>query len=152
MRIIPKYRLSRSARRENMAASRRDHAYGECKGDAMKIAPMVMSPHRAAVCLSSGDGLTLNDAAGVVLTATKGRLWLTMEGDGRDIDLPRGVTYTIERNGLTLVNAVEPSIVGLRIPHTRRAAWRGWIVRFWGWLVRMAENRARGRLARGRYR
>jgi hypothetical protein len=118
----------------------------------MKIAPMVMSPHRAAVCLSSGDGLTLNDAAGVVLTATKGRLWLTMEGDGRDIDLPRGVTYTIERNGLTLVNAVEPSIVGLRIPHTRRAAWRGWIVRFWGWLVRMAENRARGRLARGRYR
>lgn len=115
----------------------------------MTITAMTVNPARGAVCLPSGHGISLKDAAGVVLTAVKGRIWLTMEGEHRDIDLRRGATYTIERDGLTLVNAMEPSIVDVRVPHTRRAAWRGWISRCWEWLVRAGKARARARIRKG---
>ena len=114
----------------------------------MKISAMAIHPARAAVCLPTGEGLSLKDAAGVVLTAVKGRLWLTLEGERRDIDLRRGATYTIERDGLTLVNAIESSIVRVRIPRARRAAWRDGVARLWDWLVLAGEARARARLAR----
>lgn len=104
------------------------------------------------VCLPAGHGLSLKDAGGVVLTSLKGRLWLTMEGERRDIDLYPGATYTIERDGLTLVNALEPSVIQVRMPHARRAVWRYWIDSLWAWLVRAGELRAHARMARGNYR
>ena len=99
-------------------------------------------------CLETGRGFSLKDASGVELTSLKGRVWLTMEGERRDIDLYPGATYTIERDGLTLLNALEPSMVQVHIPLGRRTLWRGWIERFWNWLVRAAEVRARARMTR----
>ena len=105
----------------------------------------------ANACLPSGYGLSLTDAAGVELTSLTGRVRLTMEGVRRDIDLTPGVPYTIERDGLTLVNAVEAGLVRVSIPHGRRARWRDWSGRVWAWLVRVSEARARARMARGLY-
>lgn len=118
----------------------------------MSTTAMTLNLTDANVCLPSGHGLSLKNAAGVVLTSLKGRVWLTMEGERRDIDLHPGASYTIDRDGLTLVNALEPSVVQVRIPHVRRTPWRGWIERFWNWLARAAEVRARARIARGNYR
>ena len=106
----------------------------------------------ARVCLQSGGGISFNDAAGVVLTSLRGRAWLTMEGDPRDIDLRPGVAYRIERDGLTLVNALETSLVEVRVPHGKGVRWRAWLERFWDYLVHAAEVRAKARMARGRYR
>jgi hypothetical protein len=105
----------------------------------------------ASVCLPSGHGLSLTDAAGVELTSVTGRVWLTMEGDQRDIDLQPGVAYTIERDGLTLVNAVDTSLLRVSIPHAHRPEWPVWARRSWEWLVRAAAARARARMARGLY-
>ncbi|HKA42997.1 MAG TPA: DUF2917 domain-containing protein [Burkholderiales bacterium] len=103
---------------------------------------------RANLCLQAGYGLSLTDAAGVELTSSTGRVWLTMEGDTRDINLRRGDTYTIERDGLTLVTALEPSLVRVRIPHGR-TVWHDWMERVWTFLARAAKIRARARLTRG---
>jgi hypothetical protein len=104
---------------------------------------------RARVCLESGRKLSLRDAAGVTLTPLTGRAWLTMEGDLRDIDLTPGVAYRIERDGLTLVNALEPSLVELKVAQARLAApWRRWLERAWNYLVRVAEAKARARMMR----
>jgi len=108
-----------------------------------------MSFARASMCLEAGRGLSLKDAAGVVLTSLAGRVWLTMEGDTRDIDLRPGVAYTIERDGLTLVSALEPSLVEVRVPEGKVAPWRGWLEGVWAWLARAGEGRARARMASG---
>ena len=117
----------------------------------MRTTAMALTLTQASMCLQAGHGLSLTDAAGVELTSVTGRVWLTMESDNRDINLRPGDAYTIERDGLTLVSAVEPSLVHVRIPQTRHSVWPDWTGRFWAWLVRTAEIRARARLARGHY-
>jgi hypothetical protein len=118
----------------------------------MTAETLEMSPVRARVCLQSGGGMSFKDAAGVVLTPLRGRAWLTMEGDPRDIDLRPGVAYRIERDGLTLVNALETSLVEVGIPQVQRARWGDWPERVWDWLRRAGEARARARMAQGNYR
>jgi hypothetical protein len=102
----------------------------------------------ASLKLQTGQALSLRDAAGVVLTSLAGRAWLTMEGDPRDIDLAAGVAYRIERDGLTLVNVLEPSVVEVTIGEAR-PSWRNRLESVWNWLERSGWGRARARMARG---
>lgn len=104
---------------------------------------------RASLRLTPDHQLMLNDAAGVLVTPLSGRAWLTMEGDPRDIDLRPGIPYTIERDGLTLVNALEPGVLRVSIPRARAGAWRRWAAGIWDLLMIFAEARARARIARG---
>ena len=108
-----------------------------------------MSLSRASVCLERGRGISLRDAAGVVLTPLTGRAWLTMEGDARDIDLRPGMPYRIERDGLTLVSALEPSCVEVRVPRGDPSPWRATQEGIWSWLAAAGQLRARARMARG---
>lgn len=55
--------------------------------------------------MTGGDLVELNDARGTTLTVTRGRLWLTQQRDPRDIVLGPGDAWTIEKNGLTLIEA-----------------------------------------------
>ena len=107
---------------------------------------------RASVYLERGCGISLRDAGGVILTTLAGRAWLTMEGDLRDIDLMPGAAYRIERDGLTLVNALEPSCFEVRVPRRRHFWWGGRLERIWNWLARAGKVRARARMARGDFR
>ena len=118
----------------------------------MTAETMETSRTSARVWLQSGGGISFNDAAGVLLTSLRGRAWLTMEGDPRDIDLRPGVAYRIERDGLTLVNALETSLVEVQVPRGKGVRWRAWLERFWDYLVRVAELRAKARMARGHSR
>lgn len=107
---------------------------------------------RANLCLQAGYGLSLTDAAGVELSTRTGKVWLTMENDRRDLNLQAGDVYTIERDGLTLVSALEPSLVQVRLPQpraVRRERTVRWLERAWAWMLRAAEARARARIARG---
>ena len=57
--------------------------------------------------LSSGELVRLDGARGTTLRVTRGTLWITLENDTRDIVLTAGDSYTIDRGGLTLIEAQE---------------------------------------------
>jgi hypothetical protein len=63
--------------------------------------------------MTRGDLVELDDARGTTLTVTRGRLWLTQRRDPRDIVLGPGDTWTIEKNGLTLIEAQGDSALHL---------------------------------------
>ena len=99
---------------------------------------------RETVRVEPGHGVSLADAAGVQVVCLQGRLWLTLEGDARDITLGAGDAHTIERNGLTLVTAFEPSRLSVRAQWDRRyARWPRWLRLLASWLVNVGEARAR---------
>lgn len=55
--------------------------------------------------LGSREVLRLEGARGATVRATRGTLWLTFENDPRDVVLVPGDAFTIDRSGLTLVEA-----------------------------------------------
>lgn len=56
--------------------------------------------------LPRGAMRPIADGRGLVLLCLDGHLWLTQEGDTRDIVLDPGQTARIERDGLTIVQAL----------------------------------------------
>ena len=71
-------------------------------------------------------GLTLRDAGGRTVAVLSGHIWLTMEGDARDVVLEPGASFVVDRDGLTLLAAQQPSVVQVSAP--RRS--HGWWARF----------------------
>jgi len=61
--------------------------------------------------LSSGELVRLDGARGTTLRVTRGTLWITLENDTRDIVLTAGDSYTIDRGGLTLIEAQDAAAV-----------------------------------------
>jgi hypothetical protein len=112
---------------------------------------MMIELTQAKIFLDPRRGISLTDAAGAAVKVLSGRVWLTMDGDRRDIVLPSGDAHTIERNGLTLINAFEPSVVHVQPPQAQPAAWKGWLRKVWDALVSAGEARARARMKRGIY-
>ena len=94
-------------------------------------------------CLPSGQGLSLKNAAGTRLASLSGRIWLTMEGDSRYIELPAGGARTIEHDGLAFVKAAEQSLVQLSFPRARPSAWKRLLRWLEAWMVSAARSRAR---------
>lgn len=67
--------------------------------------------------LASGEIVQLDGARGTTLRVTRGTLWLTHERDTRDIMLSAGDVFTIERGGLTLVEALDSATVCVLARH-----------------------------------
>ncbi len=82
---------------------------------------MTCSGYTDALDLAPGESLDLVDAAGTTLRVTRGRLWLTMEHDLRDIVIEPGDVFTIDRPGHTIAQAQDVTTVC--------AIRRGWIAR-----------------------
>src|SRR5215471_18717176 len=61
--------------------------------------------------LSRGELVQLDGARGTALRVTRGMLWITLENDLRDVVLAPGDTFTVDRDGLTLIEAQELSTV-----------------------------------------
>ncbi len=55
--------------------------------------------------LGARESVPLSDLRGVTLRVTRGTLWITQQDDTQDIVLRPGDNWTIERQGLTLVEA-----------------------------------------------
>ncbi|HET7096291.1 MAG TPA: DUF2917 domain-containing protein [Casimicrobiaceae bacterium] len=55
--------------------------------------------------LAPDELVKLDGARGTMLRVTRGTLWITLENDTRDIVLEAGDAFTIDRGGLTLVEA-----------------------------------------------
>ena len=61
--------------------------------------------------MAPGELIGLDGARGTTLRVTRGLLWLTFENDTRDVVLSVGDVFTIDRGGLTLVEAQARSTV-----------------------------------------
>ena len=55
--------------------------------------------------LGDGDLVEMRDARGTTMRVTKGTLWVTQQRDRRDIVLRTGDVWTVERQGLTMIEA-----------------------------------------------
>ena len=67
--------------------------------------------------LSHGELVQLDGARGTALRVTRGMLWITLENDLRDVVLAPGDTFTVDRDGLTLIEAQERSTVCVMALH-----------------------------------
>lgn len=65
--------------------------------------------------------LLLRDRAGDHIECRQGELWLTQEGDLRDIVLEAGDSFTLDRKGTAIVHALSDSLLSIR-PRARSAA------------------------------
>ncbi len=57
--------------------------------------------------IEAGRSIRLEDGVGTEITSVNGTVWITQEGDPRDVILSSGQSFTIDRDGLTLVVALE---------------------------------------------
>lgn len=86
----------------------------------------------------------LDDAQGTTLRVARGTLWITLEGDTRDIILSTGEAFTIDRPGRTIVEAQDRSTVWVEAASGLRAVAHGIARRFVHWVrvaVKTAANR-----------
>ena len=77
----------------------------------------------SGVLLAKGQTLNLPDAAGVRVASQSGIVWITQDGDPRDIVLTPGDSVVLERSTPTIVQAFEPALITIADPKpVRRAA------------------------------
>ena len=56
--------------------------------------------------LDRGRTLRVSDALGATVRVTRGELWMTQEDDPRDVVLGPGDTFSIDRGGLSVLQAL----------------------------------------------
>ena len=75
--------------------------------------------------LAPNELVKLDGARGTTLRVTRGTLWLTLERDTRDIALEAGDAFTIDRGGLTLIEAQGNTTVCVLARHVNEVHVRG---------------------------
>ncbi len=68
---------------------------------------------KGAARIARGALARIVDGSGALVSVWDGALWITQEGDARDYYIPAGQSFRIQRDGLTLVHALQRSIVTL---------------------------------------
>ena len=68
---------------------------------------MDLSQIASGIDLAQGEALRLEDAAGRRITVLQGHVWITQDGDPRDVVLQAGEDFVIERPGLALVTPLD---------------------------------------------
>jgi Protein of unknown function (DUF2917) len=96
---------------------------------------MACFEHGTIVDLKTRESVTLPDVRGATLRVARGIVWITQENDTQDIVLRAGDAWTVERNGLTILEAqaeVSLCVVGRRVeslfgrrdaPARRKSPW-----------------------------
>ena len=84
---------------------------------------MACFEHGTIIAMAPRETVTFPDMRGTTLRVARGTLWITQEDDPQDIVLRSGDTWTIERNGLTIVEAQSEAsycLVGRRVHNLMR--------------------------------
>lgn len=68
--------------------------------------------------LAHRELLAVSEAAGDVIACASGELWLTQDGDRRDVVLPAGGQWRIEGAGEVVISALQPATFSI----TRQSA------------------------------
>lgn len=59
--------------------------------------------------LARRELLSIADARGDLIRCSTGELWITLDGDRRDVVLPAGASWRVEGDGPVVVSALQPS-------------------------------------------
>jgi hypothetical protein len=70
----------------------------------------------SGIVLAPGQLLNLDDAAGVRIASRHGTVWITQDGDPRDIVLRPGDSFELDRATPVIVQAFEKAFVTLSEP------------------------------------
>jgi len=82
------------------------------------------------------EAITLHNVRGATLRVTRGTLWLTQENDRNDVVLRTGDNWVVERDGATVMEAQDETVVcvigrplgaealGARTHQPRTTGWR----------------------------
>ena len=63
--------------------------------------------------LGRGSLMRIEDARGALVHVWEGAVWITQEGDERDYFVPAGKSFRVSGDGLTVVSAIQRSLVAL---------------------------------------
>ena len=74
---------------------------------------MMLELTSAALKLSRGQTLKMQNAVGNTICAREGTVWITEEDSRKDVVLENGACYRIGKPGLTLVQAFADASVSL---------------------------------------
>ncbi len=70
--------------------------------------------------VKSRNPVPIQNGKGITVKSLEGTVWVTLENDTRDIVLGPGETFTIDRQGLTLVAALGDATVSFCAPPASR--------------------------------
>jgi hypothetical protein len=73
--------------------------------------------------LEAHASLALRDAGGRTIRCVSGSVWLTMEGDLRDVVLAAGESFVVDRDGVTILAAQKRSVVEVSAANQPRTWW-----------------------------
>jgi Protein of unknown function (DUF2917) len=90
------------------------------RGSSMKENSVNLCIEDSRLSLLRGQVVGLRAANGTRLRVLRGALWVTQEGDRRDVVLRASQDFELERGGATVLHALKPTRLQLEIP--RRAA------------------------------
>ena len=74
----------------------------------------IVNPMPTSEVLGKGDTLALEQPAGRCVECLEGCVWVTLDGDGRDVVISAGQCFWPDRNARALVHALEASRIGVR--------------------------------------
>jgi hypothetical protein len=94
----------------------------------------------APICLPQGQAALLDDARGARVHCRAGSVWVTQEGDRRDIVLEPGDSILIERDGMAVVSALRDA--SIEVQPVRADAGTRTLARF-GWRSLLPATAAR---------
>jgi hypothetical protein len=77
---------------------------------------MTITVGSAHLSLDAREILTVRDGRGARVVCLSGVVWITQEGDLRDVVLRGGASFVLDRPGTALVTAVEVSRVRVEQP------------------------------------
>jgi hypothetical protein len=67
----------------------------------------------AALRLSRGQTLKIQDAVGSTISAREGTVWITEENSRKDVVLEPGYSFRVDRPGITLIQAFADASISL---------------------------------------
>jgi hypothetical protein len=68
--------------------------------------------------------MRFDGATGTDIVCLRGELWLTQDGDPRDVVLAAGEHFTLDCEGVALVSALRPSSVCVEVPVEAAQPWQ----------------------------
>ncbi len=122
---------------------------------------MSATPRHDCTAMNDGALLRLPHRLGATIAVVRGRIWVTQDGDQRDVVLDAGESFVIDRPGLAIVQAFGAACVDItsggapedhlapirRAQRLRQRALAGWLR--WGTgVIRHARERMSLTLAR----
>lgn len=101
---------------------------------------MNIALHGSTVQLGSNRVISLRDAAGSTVRCIEGSLWITERRGALDVILEPGDTFTITRDGLTVITALENARV--RVCERQRSWMPHWLTELKAWFGRQGGSLA----------